>query len=41
MTVFFSTDGLPVIPWWASLTATDPWTSPGFGIEDFDALLLK
>ena len=33
MTVFFSTDGLPVIPWWASLTATDPWTSPGFGNE--------
>ena len=40
MTVFFSTDGLPVIPWWASLTATDPWTSPGFGIESAPPQLL-
>ena len=31
MTVFFSSTGLPVIPWWASFNATEPWQSPGFG----------
>jgi hypothetical protein len=30
MTVFFSKGGLPVIPWYAGLDATDPWTSPGW-----------
>lgn len=30
MTVFFSEAGLPVIPWFASLSTTDPWTSPGW-----------
>ena len=25
MTVFFSSTGLPVIPWWASFSATEPW----------------
>jgi hypothetical protein len=30
LTVFFSKAGLPVVPWFASLSATDPWTSPGW-----------
>ena len=30
MTLFFSKAGLPVIPWFASLSATNPWTSPGW-----------
>ena len=26
--VFFSKDGLPVIPWYANFTTTNPWTRP-------------
>ena len=27
-TIFFSKDGLPVIPWYANFTTTNPWTPP-------------